>query len=250
MISTKQTTLSLFALALLLLACDNNTASSKLGTQENVVNMPNTIHNTKIAIDFQQNKVLLDILLLLPDSAFDSWDWELSDRQRWYNEIKENNAYTDENPEFFNQLYFEPSKAKFSIVDGTWSINLYKANDNAYIVVTNDHVGDGNKLSIYEVQGGHIQNSFNEKTFISNFTKNIKKQDTNQNCNDTFNELNNPIYEFDFSNNDKIEIESSWYLTKEKYESCLNGNAVLFNFNPKTKKFDIEKIYWKPVNKG
>ena len=104
MISTKQTTLSLFALALLLLACDNNTASSKLGTLENVVNTPNTIHNTKIAIDFQQNKVLLDILLLLPDSAFDSWEWELSDRQRWYNEIKENNAYTDENPEFLNNI--------------------------------------------------------------------------------------------------------------------------------------------------
>jgi len=56
--------------------------------------------------------------LLLPDSAFSSWEWKLNDRMKWYKEIKENNFYIDKDPDYFNQSYFEPSKAGFTIVDG------------------------------------------------------------------------------------------------------------------------------------
>jgi len=61
--------------------------------------------------------------------------------------------------------------------------------------------------------------------------------------------LNDPIFQFDFTNKNKVEIESSWYLTKDAYENCFVGNSIIYNFNPKTKKFEIEKIYWKAKKK-
>ena len=39
-------------------------------------------------ITYKENKELLDIILLLPDSTFSSWEWKLKDRIKWYNEIK------------------------------------------------------------------------------------------------------------------------------------------------------------------
>lgn len=203
----------------------------------------------KIDVDFKKNKDLLDIILLLPDSAFSSWEWKLEDRIKWYNEIKENGYYTDNNPDYFNQKYFEPNKAGFSIVDGFWSINIYRTSESSYIVITDDIVGDGNTLNIYEVKSNELRNYSDEEELFSNFKELLKKKEHTENCAEKFEEMNDPIFEFDFTKKNTIEIESSWYLTKEDYENCLIGNAILYNFNPKTKKFEIEKIYWKAKKK-
>lgn len=198
-----------------------------------------------VKINFEKNKDLLDIILLLPDSVFASWEWKLKDRIKWYNEIKENNFYTDDTPDYFNQKYFAQNKAGFSIVDGFWSINIYKTIENSYVVITDDIVGDGNTLNIYEVKSNILKPFSDEKTLFSDFKEQLKKKENNKNCEEKFNELNDPIFEFDFTSKNKIEIESSWYLIKEEYENCLIGNALLYRFNPESKKFELEKVYWK-----
>lgn len=237
---------------LTLLSCETKTqnASSSSAKVFDTVqaekgdNQPNS--EKKIPIDFNKNSDLLDIILLLPDSAFTSWDWNLKDRKKWYNEIKQYNYYTDNNKEYLNQLYLERHKAAFRIVDGYWSINLYKTTDNSYIVITNDKVGDGNSMHFYEVKSGTLKQFSDEKTVFSDFKAQLKRKENTSSCEAQFEELNDPIFEFDFKTDTKVEIESSWYLQKESYENCFIGNAIVYNFNPKTKKFDIEKTYWKP----
>jgi hypothetical protein len=239
-------------LTLILFSCENKTqnevsTTSKLDDTLKVEKSENIQKSINIvAIDFKLNKDLLDIILLLPDSVFPSWEWKLSDRTKWYNEIKENNFYLDDNPDYFNQKYFEPNKAGFTIVDGFWSINIYKTAENSYIVITDDIVGDGNSLNFFEVKSNKIKKYLDEKTMFLDYRAQLKKKEKTENCVEIFEELDAPIFEFDFTSKNKVEIESSWYLTKENYENCLIGNAVIYNFNPETKKFEIEKVYWKP----
>lgn len=241
-------------LTLTILSCENKTPNSvpKTSKDEDTLKVEKTViksnSNNKVAIDYEKNKDLLDIILLLPNEAFPSWEWKIKDRKKWYNEIKKNNFYIDDNPEYFNQTYFEPNKAGFTIVDGFWSINIYKTAENSYIVITDDIVGDGNSLHFYEVKSSTIKKYLDEKTIFSDYTKQLKRKNTDD-CEGNFEELNDPIFTFDFSAKNKVEIESSWYLTKENYENCLIGNAIVYNFNPKTKKFEIEKIYWKTKKK-
>ena len=233
-------------------ACDskiNNSNSSNLELSDSISiekqeNVKNSNVETKIRIDFTENKNLLDIIILLPNNAFPSWEWKLDDRIKWYNQIKENNYYIDDNPDYFNQQYFEPDKAGFSIVDGFWSIKIYKTTENSFIVITNDIVGDGNSLNFYEVKSNRIKEYLDEKNIFSDFREQLKRKENSINCTEEFDELNDPIFNYNFINN-KVEIESSWYLTKENYENCLIGNSIIYIFNPKTKKFDIEKTYWK-----
>ncbi|WP_298396063.1 hypothetical protein [Flavobacterium sp.] len=240
-------------LTLVILSCENknqNKVSTTLKTDDTVKvakskDIKNSKSSKKVALDFVKNKDLLDIILLLPDSAFPSWEWKLKERMKWYTEIKENNFYTDDTPDYFNQIYFEPYKAGFSIIDGFWSINIYKTAENSYVVITDDVVGDGNSINSYEVKSNVLKNYLDEKTLFSDYIQQLIRKETTENCDEAFQELNDPIFEFDFSSKDKIVIESSWYLTKENYENCLIGNAIVYNFNPKTKKFDVEKIYWK-----
>jgi hypothetical protein len=213
---------------------------------ENTENEEHLNSKTKVEIDFAKNKDLLDVILLLPDTAFSSWEWKLDERVKWYNEIKAHNYYIDDNPTFFTQKYFNSTKAGFSIVDGFWSINLYKTAENSYIVITDDIVGDGNALKFYEVKSNTIKEYLNEKLLFSDYKELLKKKDTEGNCDEKFEVLEDPIFEFNFSTDNKIEIESSWSLTEEEYNTCFIGNAILYNFNPQTKKFEIEKIYWKP----
>lgn len=249
--------LLILLLILTIISCKNktqdtvSTTSNSIDTLkvESLENNPKLNSKNKIGIEFEKNKDLLDIILLLPDSAFLSWKWKLEDRVKWYNEIKANNYYTEESPDFFKQKYFEPTKAGFTIVDGFWSINIYKTSEKSYIVITDDIVGDGNSLNFYEVKSNVIKKYLDEKTIFANFKEQLKKKENVENCDEKFEEMNDPIFEFDFTGKNNVEIESSWYLTKENYENCLIGNAILYNFNPRTKKFEIEKIYWKPKAK-
>lgn len=251
----KQLIIILFTLTIL--SCKNETLNgvSKTSKPKDTVAKEVLKHDkklnsrNKIAIDFKKNKDLLDIILLLPESSFSSWEWKLEDRIKWYNEIKENGYYTDDNPDYFNLKYFEPHRAGFSIVDGYWSITIYKTSESSFIVITNDIVGDGNNLNFYEVKSNALKNYLNEEELFLNFKEVLKKKELTENCDEEFEELNDAMFEFDFTKKNKVEIESSWYFTKEDYQNCFVGNAILYIFNPKTKRFEIEKVYWKAKEK-
>jgi len=217
-------------------------------TVKNVATENNKILNSvnRVAVDFTKNKDLLDIILLLPEKSFSSWDWKSEDRIQWYKEIKANNYYIDDDPNFFNLKYLKPNEAGFSIVDGFWSINIYKTSENTFVVVTNDRVGDGNTLNFYEVKSNTIKECLNENLLLPDHKEYLKKKVSDANCDEQFEELNDPIFVYNFSGPNKIEIESSWYLTEESYSDCFIGNAIQYNFNPQLKKFEVAKIYWKP----
>ncbi len=241
-------------LALTLISCKNETQEKITATSETTDTIKSDFvspkekidSKNKVVIDFNKNKELLDIIILLPDSIFSSWEWKLNDRIKWYNEIKTNNYYIDNDTRFFNLKYFKPTEAKFSIVDGFWSINIYKTEENSYIVATDDITGNGSNLHLCEVKANKIKKYFNENQMFSDIEELLKKKNTTVDCNEKFEELEMPLFNYDFSNKNKIEIESSWYLKKDEYNDCFNGNSILYNFNPKTKKFEIEKVYWKP----
>jgi len=202
-------------------------------------------HN-KIEVNYVLNKELLDIILLMPDSAFSTWDWKIEDRKKWYNEIKSNNFWIDKDTMFFNQIYFRPNTACFQIVDGSWTISTYKTFDNSFIVITNDIAGDGNTINIFEVKNNKIIESLSFESLFGDYRKQIKLDNLPQECDKKFIDLDDPIFTYDFSDKNIVEIESSWYLTKEEFKDCLKGNSILYKFNSKTRKFEIDRIYWKP----
>ncbi|MDL2313321.1 hypothetical protein LJC68_10650 [Bacteroidales bacterium OttesenSCG-928-B11] len=204
----------------------------------------------KVEVNYASNKELLDIILLLPDSAFSTWDWKIEDRKEWYNEIKTNNFWIDKDTMFFNQIYFKPNTACFQIVDGIWTVSKYRTSDNSFIVITNDIAGNGNEVNIFEAKDNELIKSMDFELLFGNYKDQIRLNDLPQECGEKLTDFEDPIFLFDFSDENKVEIESSWYLTKEKFKDCLNGNTILYKFNPKTKKFEIDRIYWKPKKKN
>lgn len=209
----------------------------------------------QVPIDYNKHKDLLDIILLIPDSAFTSWEWSLNDRIQWYNEIKDNDFYTDDDPDYFNLSYFDPNKAGFTIVDGFWSINIYKTAENSFVVITNDIAQGYNSLNFYEVKSNTIKKYLDEKTLFSDYIELLKKKENIENCHEIFKELDYPIFDIDLTSQNKVEIKAhywdinSGHLIRKEYENCLNGNTIIYHFNPNTKLFDVEKIYWKSKEK-
>ncbi|MTG96789.1 MULTISPECIES: hypothetical protein [Myroides] len=203
----------------------------------------------QIDIDFDKHKDILDMILLLPDTVFTTWGWDIAERQSWYNEIKKNNYYIDDDPLYFNQSYFEPHTAGFSIIDGYWTITIYRATDQSIYIVTDDVVGDSNSIHILEVKENEIVNSYTQEEVFGNFENLVTLPNINSDCLDKIQGAELSIYDVNLDDKQIIEFESSWYHTKDEYQYCLKGNTIQYRFNPDTKQFDIQKIYWKPKPK-
>jgi len=243
--------ITILMLSLLILSCGEQTSDKAQVTTETVD--PSEAEHTeqqpalqKVTIDFEQHKDILDIILLLPDTSFSTWEWKSHDRISWYNEIKEHGYYTDDDPNYFNQEYFEPTRAGYTIVDGSWSIHIYRTAENSFIVITDDVVGDGNTLNFYEVVSNKIIEHTDSKKLFSGFRELLKHGNTTGNCDETYELLNDPMFEYDFSKENKIDIDGSWYFSEEEHINCLTGNTITYAFNPQEKKFHVERIYWKP----
>jgi hypothetical protein len=200
----------------------------------------------KVLLDYSKNRDLLDMIALLPDSVFSKREWKTEDRKKWYNEIKENNFYTDHIPTSFNQIYFKPNSAKFSVIDGYWTVSLYRTSANSFILLTDVLLEKVHDICIYEVKDHEIQRAADMKTVFGDYLALIKRADSKKDCSKEYEELYSPIFSFNFSDKTKAEIKSSWYLLKEIYADCLKGNTLFYEFNPDTKIFDLKKIYWTP----
>jgi len=208
-------------------------------------------HNVKRKINFEQHRELLDVFLLLPDSAFGiggrSW-WKIEDRKEWYNEIKANNFWVATDTHFFDQTSLTQNHISFLVIDGFFAIHTYKTIDNSLIVITHQGIGDGNFVHIFEVKNNEITQTLDFEALFGNYLGHIKRSDFSQECNqkliDVWFEHYFWVFDFRFSD-DKVQISCALLIDKETFEDCLNGNSVVYRFNPKTKKFDVEKIYWR-----
>ncbi|MDM1378452.1 hypothetical protein [Myroides marinus] len=253
-----------FLIISILIACNKK----KDSTEESIISTEEIIHETtsdvpeqslsnettnrhpdypkRIDLDFNTHKDILDIILLLPDEVFTSWAWSKNDRQSWYDEIKKNDYYLDNDPIFLNQMYLTPHTAGFSIIDGYWTISIYKTNDNSFIVVTDDIVSDGNGIFIIEVKDNEILNSFTQEEVFGNFEELVTLPNLSTDCIKKIENSELSIYDVELKDKSLVTFESSWYHTESEYKNCLKGNTVQYIFNPDTKAFDVQKIYWKP----
>ena len=200
----------------------------------------------KIEIDYASNKDLLNIFLRLPDSVA-PLGWKFEDRKEWYNDVKSNNFWITNDIDHINQWCLKPNRICFVIMESSWSISLYKTSDNSFIVISHEQTASSNSISIFEVKNNKIIENLSFEHLFGDF---IEQLDINfsQKCDEKFNEIKDQFhfdwFSFDFSDENVVEVHS-WTTTKDGFEDCLKGNTFLYKFNPKRKKFEIEKIYWR-----
>jgi len=201
----------------------------------------------KIDIDYASNKDLLNIVLLLPDSV-SPIGWKFEDRKEWYNEVKLNNFWITSDIDHINQWCLKPNRICFVIMEGDWNISLYKTSDNSFIVISHEQIASSNLINIFEVKNNEIIEKLSFECLFGDYIEQLNINPS-QECNEKFEKIEDSFifewFTFDFSDENIVEVSCSWPITKEKFENCLIGNSILYKFNPETKKFDIEKIYWK-----
>jgi|GEM_PF-2345892 len=204
----------------------------------------------KFEVDYASNKDLLNAVLLF-DFIFPHGDWRIEHTKEWYSEIKSNNFWIVEQPtlSWFRQSYFKTnSTVCFMIIDGSWCISLYKTSDNSFIAVSHEMIGDGNIVNIFEMKENQIVENLSFESLFGNFDEQIKLTDSSQECVQKLIDIEFEHYfwvsDFNFSDGKTARISSAWLIEKDEFEDCLKGNSILYKFNPATKKFEIEKIYW------
>lgn len=200
----------------------------------------------RLPLDFESHKEILNLILLLPDESFGSWSWSIDDRIAWYTEIEQNNSYVVNIPFFLNQIELSAHKAHFSILDGSWIISLYEANDDSIFIITNNIVGDGNIIHIYEAQNNKLIHSYSQEDIFGNFEELVTLPIQITDCEKILENATLYLYDVDLKDKQIVEFNNSWYHTKEEFGGCLRGNTIQYTFNPNAKSFDITRIYWAP----
>jgi len=253
----KKTVTILSVIIFLAVSCGNSQTAM---TVNEIFNKKNTVvpiihrqtwdndeRSAKREVSFASHKELLDIILLLPDSAFTDWNWTIEERKDWYSGIKTNGFWIANDTHFFDQRYLSPNRISLLVVDGSWSIHLYKTIDNSFIVITHDRIGDGNFINAFEVKDNKVVKNLNFESLFGNFTEQIKLSGFSQKCNQKLIDiwLEDYFWTFDFRfTENTMGINYAWLITKEEFKDCLKGNVIEYRFNPKTKRFDIDRIFW------
>lgn len=194
-----------------------------------------------IKIDYLQNKDILALLPLLPDSAMGSWEWNKDERIKTVDFIKTHHYFIDTTKLYNNIKTIKPHYFYTQVVDGSWSLSIYKIEDNHFIVITNDIVGDGNDLNVYEFNKSTLK-SIDIKDVLGNYLQELLIDQHNDQCANTL-EDNPVVFSYNFETRDIIEISSS-YLSKKENSKCLKGNILKYKFNPALRKFECIAITW------
>lgn len=194
-----------------------------------------------IPINYKNHKTLLNILKIVPNEAMRSWGWSKKDRIKTVDFIERNN-YLIDSTEIFNTIkYIKPNTIGIQVVDGFWTMSIYKYTDNHYFIVTNDIVGDANDIQTYV----YFYNKLIPTKMVNWFSDFDYKLllDRTTNCIEAL-EDNKLGYSYDFKDKNKITI-SSWSLNKDEFKNCFKGNTITYKLNTETKTFDVVNVYWK-----
>lgn len=231
-------------------SCEFNNKSRETPQKSETVNNFNSQKSSEIKyidtipIDYLENKRLLNILKILPKSAMSSWEWSKKDRERTVEFIKKNNFIIDTTKMYHNIKYIKPNTIGIEVVDGFWTLSIYKFNENDWFIITNDIVGDGNDIRTYNFKTNKLIPT-KIKNWFSKFDSKLLS-DNSTNCIELMNE-NKLNYEYDFKDESTIKI-SSWSLNKNNFNQCFNGNSIEYKLNKSKKTFDISKIFWEENN--
>lgn len=190
-----------------------------------------------LKINYLEHKNLLDILTILPDSSFESWEWRKVDRKEFVKQIEKKN-YTTGSPEHFSKISLtQPNTLGIQVVDGHWVLSIYKVKTNNYIVITDDVVGDGNQFMAFEYLDGELK-YIPFKNIFDHFLTTLIINPNDEKCVEFF-EDNYIAFEYDFIGTKKIHITNSLL---EGSKSCFKGNTLNYEFDPAIKKFKLINI--------
>jgi hypothetical protein len=202
----------------------------------------------------QEEQFLLKVLTMLPDSAMGtSWKWSIQERKQMVDEgIKR--LYLINNSECCHRKKIKSQYNFFTtVVDGNWEMVLFKISEDNFIVITDERVGDGDGLNAFELNGDNLTalpvSEVIPKT-IRLFYKSPLSPSDEEEISDYEKNGNESVFLEYLFLQDKIVIGQ--YLGKgdvqKTHNKVYNGNRLDLNFNKKTKRFDIGKIYWEKEN--
>lgn len=226
---------------------DSDTKTNKAGNNATVVSDTanptdeKVIYADTIAIDYLKNKKLLDILKSLPESTMSTWTWSRPEREKTVAFIEKNNFIVD-TTEMYNTIkYVEPNTIGIQVVDGFWTLSLYKFDENDFFVVTNDMTGDGNDIQTFNYKDNKLTPTKMTNWFREFYVELLLSH--SDECINLFEE-NELTFAYDFSNEHTIEI-SSILLNKNEHADCFKGNSITYRLNTSKKTFEVARIYWK-----
>ncbi len=199
---------------------------------EDALEVPDTLK-----INYSEHKNLFDIITILPDSTFSSWDWSKSDRINFVNKVKENNFIVPTPRFLWKFALIAPNTLQIQVVDGAWILSIYKIKTNNYIVITDDIVGDGNDFHAFEYSEGKLT-AIAFKDLFDHFVTALVIDPNDEKCMEIFND-NKILFEYSFIGTKKIKMSNS-YLKENK--DCFKGETLNYEFDPYAKIFKLINI--------
>ncbi|MFC0779844.1 hypothetical protein [Flavobacterium sp. HJSW_4] len=199
---------------------------------EDTLEVPDTLK-----ISYDEHKNLFDIITILPDSTFSSWEWPKSDRIEFVKKVKKNNYIATTSRFMWKFALIAPNTLQIQIVDGAWVLSIYKIKPNNYIVITDDIVGDGNDFHAFEYENGQLTN-IPFRDLFDHFITALVIDPNDEKCMEIFDD-NRILFEYSYIGTKKIKMSNS-YLDENK--DCFKGNTLNYEFNPLIKKFNLIKI--------
>lgn len=215
--------------------------SSELDSAINKVNpTAKPAYSDTVRINYTQNKIILDVLPLIPDSVFKTWEWSKAERNGMLAMLKAKNYFIDTTRDYNTIKTITPDFFETVVVDGNFSLAGYIVSNDDYIFISKNQVGDGSTLAAYEYAGGRLSElrlDYLLGVYFNYFLINTQDETCRQSLQEVW-----PILDYNFGKKNEIIIRA--LLDKMQVGTCLTGNVLRLKFNPAFGRFDLEKIEW------
>lgn len=246
----------LFAIAFLFQSCGNDRLerakeeaqqTTKVAEKDSIDFGTSVKNRDTLKIKYLEHKNLLNILTKLPTHTMESWKWSEGERIKFVKFIQENDFAFSSSPHFSKFSLIGANTIGIQVVDGYWTLAIYKIKTNNYIVITDDRVGDGNDLHAFEYKDGKLHEINFENLFDKSFFYNLMIYDEGE-VEDVLEETM-PWFDYDFTSTTNLIISNPHNLKEDELKNSLKGNTMNYKFNPLEKKFDLIAISWEKSEK-
>lgn len=208
-------------------------------------------YSDTVWIKNKEEQFLLKVLTMLPDSAMGtSWKWSRQERKQMVNEGIER-GYLINDSECCHRKKVKSRYNFFTtVIDGHWEMALFPINENNFIVITDEGVGDGNTYYAFELNNRDKLTAISVSQLIPRRIRRLFYKTPLLPSNEE------DVSFYEKSGHESVfvdylflpdKIVAGIYLSKEdgqQKSKIYNGNRLDLNFNKKTKRFDIGRIYW------
>jgi hypothetical protein len=201
-------------------------------------------YSDTVRINYAQNRVILDVLPLIPDSVFKTWEWSKTERQGMLDMLQSKNYFIDTTKNYNTIQKITPDFFETVVVDGNFSMATYRVSNNDYIFFAKNQVGDGSNLAAYEYADGRLS-ELNLDYLLGVYFDYFLINRDDQTCRQQLEEVW-PYLDYDLSTKNELTVTAA--LDKKKGGTCFSGNVLRLKFNPAYRRFDLESVAWDDVN--